>query len=1773
MNQRCYQLVFNAARGCLMAVAESACRVGRAAGAGGAVLAVALPMLATSAQAQIKVDPAAPGAQRPTVLAAPNGTPLVNIQTPSSAGVSRNTYQQFDVGARGAVLNNSRTNVQTQLGGWVQGNPWLAQGEARVIVNEVNSAQPSQLRGFVEVGGRRAEVVIANPAGIQLDGAGFINASRATLTTGTLIFNGGRLEGYRVQQGTVGFSGSGLNATQTDYTAVLARAIAVNAAVHAKKVQLVTGNNTIRADTLLPVGESAGGSAGEAVGGGAAPAFALDVSELGGMYAGQIRLVGTEAGVGVRQDGTLAASAGDIHIDHKGWLSAAGVTLAPQGHIDIQATAVSHMGLTDSAHTHIRTETLDNAGAARLYGDRVSISAHTLTNQQALVAGSPVAATIAARERLDIGAQHIVNREDALIFSAADLYLGGALDENRNAITDGSANAQSLSNWSATIESLGDMELAANLLRNTNEHFATELVVVDGPTRMLLIQPQGSTARVPASSLYTYTWSRAWGYRFDTTPDPVAWATPVLGLTPIPEVGEATCTDPLNDDACTRAPGADYPAHDPAWAFFGVGAPAAEPSKPQPPVFTAGTTEAQRDAALQAFAQAMQAYEVAWAAWGDRTEEQYLALDQRIVAYNQTFRARDITHWTEFSIDRTISQSQVTSSAPASLIAGGNMTLRGADLLNDKSRILAGQALTGDLGSLSNQEALGQHVVSDTGLARSSWTYTQRGGKLRTGSKHTYRDFSAWAPYRPVDQVTTLVLPVSEVKASAAQAQAQAASTAATLTTGPLFGVAPNETTGYLIETDPAFTNYRNWLSSDYMLQALSLDPATAQKRLGDGFYEQKLVREQVAALTGHRFLGNYTNDEAQYAALMNAGATFAQAHELRPGIALSAAQVAQLTSDMVWLVARTVTLPDGATTTVLAPQVYLAPRPGDLAATGLLHAEAASAIGSTMGSTISADRIQLALSGDLKNSGTVAGRRLLDLSAQNIDNTGLLQGDAVLLQAAEDIRVTGGTVAATQGMALSAGRDIALETTTQSGSSGSHAQAGGNTFSHQGIDRVAGLYVSGPAGVLLASAGNDIHLIAAQVHNRGSGATLLSAGGSVNLGTVEVGQSQDITWNATNYLRQSRSAEVGSQVSGGGAVGLQAGQDIQLRAAQVQAQGALDIRAMEGSVVVQAGQSTESLAEAHQNRSRGFLSSRTTTTRSSSQSTAAQASELGGQSIAVQGQNILSIGTRFESQGGELHIEGTDYTVLYATQDSHRSESHTSTRRSTLGITTGKTETTSNAQSTTAVRTELLSDQAVRIGVGELTELVGASVSAPQIDIVRSQNAAPDAAGQLHLGAAIEQEIASTHSSRTTLGLWQKLEGSGHERSSAQMTEITGSVRLDPSIRLSVELPREVNVNNPSPGSGSTPSLQAQVQQLASQNPGLAYLQPLLEHPNVQWSALELAQREWAYQQQGLTGAGAALVALAVAWATGGMGAGLLGTTTATATGTATTLGGTTLATTTAATATAAATATTFAAGAAINAGFSALTAQASISLINNGGDIGKTLKDLGSQDSLRNIVIAMTTATVGNAIAGQGARAVAAQTVTGCVAGEASGAGCKSGAKTAAVLSSAGEAYRAWVGYAANAGPGENRFGTKLDGSSTGNAGYVPVAETGPRFGQQQPADRGMNVIGFNNPGGWGSQGASLSRALNRIPFVNATAGLHDYIFNAQWLNQTVFNNLWTMPASAIVSIPAAVNHPMLYWATQIRLPSVSVPAPQSDLRVKGSESIEAVEIEGLR
>ena len=87
-------------------------------------LIVALTVQPTLAYAQSIVVVGPDDGPRPHVDTSDNGTTVINIGTPNGAGVSHDIYTEFT--ADDLILNNSATNVNTQLGGWIEGNANLA---------------------------------------------------------------------------------------------------------------------------------------------------------------------------------------------------------------------------------------------------------------------------------------------------------------------------------------------------------------------------------------------------------------------------------------------------------------------------------------------------------------------------------------------------------------------------------------------------------------------------------------------------------------------------------------------------------------------------------------------------------------------------------------------------------------------------------------------------------------------------------------------------------------------------------------------------------------------------------------------------------------------------------------------------------------------------------------------------------------------------------------------------------------------------------------------------------------------------------------------------------------------------------------------------------------------------------------------------------------------------------------------------------------------------------------------------------------------------------------------------------------------------------------------------------------------------------------------------------------------------------------------------------------------------------------------------------------
>ncbi|MCO8161692.1 DUF4951 domain-containing protein [Pseudomonas sp. 21LCFQ010] len=397
-----------------------------------------------------------------------NGVPVVNIAAPNASGLSHNQYQQYNVDAQGLILNNATDTAQaTQLGGIIQGNPNLQGQAAGVILNEVTGANPSQLKGYTEVAGQAAKVIVANPHGITCNGCGFINTPQATLSTGKPVLDAnGQLQRFNVQGGSVAIEGAGLNASNVEQFDIITRSARINAQLHANKLNVITGRNDVDAQTLAATPLADDGSS--------KPELAIDSSALGGMYAGAVKLVGTEAGVGVKLAGDLAASGGDIQIDANGQLTmaqsaASGNIVAKARDIDVSApmyaegqvqlnadkTLTNRKSIAAGQVVSLQADQLNNSGRVEAgvnadnsrnkTGD-VRVAARNMTNQGSVTASRDLTANVDARldnrkgqllsqDSLNVSAGQLDNQDGKLLSDNSLTVKGGALDNGNGTLS------------------------------------------------------------------------------------------------------------------------------------------------------------------------------------------------------------------------------------------------------------------------------------------------------------------------------------------------------------------------------------------------------------------------------------------------------------------------------------------------------------------------------------------------------------------------------------------------------------------------------------------------------------------------------------------------------------------------------------------------------------------------------------------------------------------------------------------------------------------------------------------------------------------------------------------------------------------------------------------------------------------------------------------------------------------------------------------------------------------------------------------------------------------------------------------------------------------------------------------------------------------------------------------------------------------------------------------------------------------------------------------
>ncbi|MCE6001329.1 DUF637 domain-containing protein [Acinetobacter pittii] len=461
MNKNSYRIIYSKARQMFVAVAENVRSQTKTSGQSEAstqtnidntesqafhqlwqvkalVASISLWMPLAPVYAGIVADSAANAANRAVIGAGKNsaGTvvPVVNIQTPKN-GISHNIYKQFDVLAEGAVLNNSRQGATTKTVGNVAANPFLATGEARVILNEVNSSAASRFEGNLEVAGQMADVIIANPSGINIKGGGFINANKAIFTTGKPQLNAdGSIKQFTVDQGKITVSanpnskfGLGGNNNDANYVDLYARALELSAELRAKNdIQVIAGANNVSAD-LQDVTPKTGT--------GTAPTLAVDVKALGGMYANNIYLMGTEKGLGVTNAGTVQAvnnlvitSAGKI--EHSGTISSTSKT---QGLVNIQTTGTGAAADINSSGS-INSNSMLNIDS----GNNLNVNAKEIIINVGSLASSPL--IVNAKGNINLAADTRI-MDDAqggdVYIDAANINLaaGSELKSNRGTAT------------------------------------------------------------------------------------------------------------------------------------------------------------------------------------------------------------------------------------------------------------------------------------------------------------------------------------------------------------------------------------------------------------------------------------------------------------------------------------------------------------------------------------------------------------------------------------------------------------------------------------------------------------------------------------------------------------------------------------------------------------------------------------------------------------------------------------------------------------------------------------------------------------------------------------------------------------------------------------------------------------------------------------------------------------------------------------------------------------------------------------------------------------------------------------------------------------------------------------------------------------------------------------------------------------------------------------------------------------------------------------------
>ncbi|HBM4939979.1 TPA: hemagglutinin repeat-containing protein, partial [Escherichia coli] len=435
-------------------------------------------------------------------------------------------------------------------------------------------------------------------------------------------------------------------------------------------------------------------------------------------------------------------------------------------------------------------------------------------------------------------------------------------------------------------------------------------------------------------------------------------------------------------------------------------------------------------------------------------------------------------------------------------------------------------------------------------------------------------------------------------------------------------------------ETDPAYTDEKQFLGSSYFLDRLGLKPEKDYRFLGDAAFDTRYVSNYMLNQIGGRYINGVGSDTDQMRYLMDNAARAQKALGLKFGVALTADQVAALDRSILWYKAVTI---NGQT--VMVPEVYLSPKDVTLQNGSIISGQNVHLAGGNVtnsGSTLMAQNdltidsadslgnlesglinaggaLGLKAMGDINNiSATITGKTVrLESLAGNVNNltryshwqldapedslalkhtyTGSIASvsamDSLDIRADKNISVTGAEISAGGRAALIAGNDLSLNAIDRVSSS-RHA----NSESHQ---RSAELTTITAGDSVMLSAGRDVSSQGAGIAAEDN--ITVRAGRDVNL-LAEESVTGSSSYSKKKTVIDETVRQQGTEIASGGDTTITAGRDITAVASSVTATGNISVNAGRDVALTTATESDYHYLETKK-KSGGFLSKKTTHT------------------------------------------------------------------------------------------------------------------------------------------------------------------------------------------------------------------------------------------------------------------------------------------------------------------------------------------------------------------------------------------------------------------------------------------------------------------------------------------------------------------------------------------------------------------------------------------------